>query len=222
MGYTTLATGGSVGNRNLRIYLYPNTSGTDNECENAINNALQSMGDQLLNYNSIDYYEININYDHPNLSDGSKSEFKSNFNSWYHNQGYDAYDGCHTGVSGNFDGGLADGADCSGCTAFVNDRDCVVGVGTAKEVFKNTAIQEVLHTAIRNDISGVQSLIEDSEHDLGQVWGDGAVSPMATGYVDTHSRHGDCSTSNAWIGTYKTKLTGCTKLAVYETADVET
>ena len=222
MSYTTLASGGSYGDRNLRVYLYPNRSRTDNECKNAINNALQRMGDDLIDANSIDYYSIRINYSHPELRDDSKGEFKDNFSSWYESEGYGTHDGCHTGVSSNFYGGRADASNCSGCTSFVTDRNCVVGVGTAKENFKNTAIQEVLHTYIREYIDDMEYWIDDNEHDLGQVYGDGSVSPMATGYTGEHAYHGECSPDNGWRGYYDTKITGCTKGAVYDTAKEET
>lgn len=220
---TVTASGGdSDGIYKLIIHLYPNQSGTDNECENSITNALNHMGQQLLEWLSIDYYEIGIDYAHPNLDDSGRLDFYYAFDDWVHQTGRSSYDGCHVGVDGSFSGGAAAPSDCSGCTSFVSSTVAVVGVGTFKEHFKNTAIQEVLHTSIRKDLGSVKEYLGDNnEHDLGVVYSDGSVSPMATGYEDTHARHGQCDTKNVYFGFYNTELTYCTKNSVYRTAEAE-
>lgn len=220
--YTTLASRGDPlsTNRRMSVFLYPNRSGTDNECENAITNGLTHAFDLLYDYGAIGYYEIAINYDHPGLPDDDKVTFKSEFAGWYEDQGYTAT-GAHMGVSGNFIGGRADAADCSGCTSWVTHRDCVTGVGGAKEEFKNTAIQEVLHTYIRYDLDSVSSMCEEDEHDLGTIYWDGAISPMATGYALSAPRQGDCKSQTEWT-VYSTKLSSCTKKAVDYTGNTET
>ena len=92
----------------------------------------------------------------------------------------------------------------------------------AEEYFKNGAIHEALHSFISQRLSSVSDMIEDEEHDLGQIYSDGSTSPMCTSYEDKHSTHGNCSTGNWFAQAYSEQLTWCTKNAVTYTADDET
>jgi len=129
----------------------------------------------------------------------------------------DIHNGCHMGVAGGFASGVAAASNSNDSNGFNDGKRAATGVGTAKEVFKNTAIQESLHTFLNENLSGITYDIYDTEHDLGMVHTDDAVSPMMSGYSDDHGSHGECST-NAWKTGYTTKVTRCTKDGVHETA----
>jgi len=207
--------------RHMIVYLYPNAYHLDNEAENATNAAITSLGDQLYNNGIIGYYEININYDHPYLEADDRHTFLDNFNTWYQNQGYDDYKGAHVGLENDFVGGKAFLSNSSGGTIFTNSWPAVFGTYGVKEEWQNTAMHEVMHTMIREDLSSVADMIVEEDHDLGIVYSDGSVSPLATGYAEEHAHQGTCSPSNAYAGYYKKSLSECSKDAIEYTAQEE-
>ena len=196
---------------NAFVYWYPNSSAEDDECKNEMTDALKGALSDLLSYGAIDYWEIGINYDHPNLADDSLSEFRNSgddgesFKGWLKDQGYWDYYGVHVGVSENFDD--------TGGTEGLQGR------------YTNFAVQEPVHQFINySEIEG--TYLADSgnnqhEHDLGEVTSNFYLTPMATLYWDTHAQHGYCAEEEDWWGDYTDTITWCTKEAVEWTADDE-
>ena len=219
--YDTLKSGGNVSadKAKLHVYLYPNTDNEVNEIKNAIANGYDRVCSDLLSYGAIEYYGIYYTpYERVNGGTSNRDEFWDDFKSYMNSKGYDdTYNGCHMGIAGGFPSGVAQASNDNSSNGFNDGKRAVTGIGTAKEVFKNTAIQEALHTFLNENLSGIQYDIDDNEHDLGMVHTDGAVSPMMTSYSDSHGSHGECTT-NAWKVGYTTKVTRCTKDGVYETA----
>jgi hypothetical protein len=222
MGYNTLASGGSYsGYKDLYIRLYANTSSIESRLTSYVENGFSSILDQLLNNNAIDYYQISLCDENFNISFSDKGDFLSKFRSECKDRGYDAYIGAHLAAGTGMNGGVA----YSG-TNYSSFKQPTYGVfncdGTPKEAEKNVAIQEAFHGVIDTDLSGIRWRVThgmtnseegDNDHDLGKVYSDGSVSPMCTGYDDSHARHGDCANSNAWFGFYKATLTDCTVAA---------
>lgn len=219
-----IATGGDYGSdEQMFVYLYPNKSGDDNECENALANALQYMGEQLLDWGAITYYSIRINYDHPNLSASDRGELLSKFKSWCKNNGYDLYKGAHLNISGQIYNGKSRGGDYDGNSSFARWNPAVMGTGYGvKELLKNGVIHETLHSFISDRITGVENKIDDTEHDLGKVFYPGETTPMSTAYENKHGPHGSCSNDAPFGQLYVTDLTHCTKDSVTLTADRDT
>ena len=218
--YTTLHSGGYkyTSDERMLMYLYPNDSLDDKEAKNAVANGLRDACEAVYNYSSnIGYYEINYTDTHPkiNTDDQSKCDTLGDWGVWYSNNScggstYDARTGSHALVVGEHLGGCA----YSGTpTAFNTSKAAVVGTGGGvKEQFINTAVQEVFHSFINGGVikNKYSYLIKNDDHDLGKVYGDCSISPMASGYEDSHARHGECSSSNAWCGTYTRRPTDCT------------
>lgn len=217
--YTTLHSGGYeyTYDERIIIYLYPNTQYDKNEAENAIANGLRDACERVLsNASNVGYYEINLNTDYPNVLSGSgKCDMLGNWGSYYStyycgDSTYDSRTGSHMLVTADHSGGCAY---VGTPTAFNTSKACLTGTYNGiKELFINTAIQEAYHNFLNQDAINTNdsSLIEDDDHDLGKVYGDCSISPMASGYDDTHARHGNCSPSNAWCGLYKRRPTDCT------------
>lgn len=221
LAYNTLHSGGNIGGTaQLIIHLYPNHWGLDDECETTIANALDDAGSQMVGYydSPIDYYEIKISYNHPNINGGNRHDYYTNFKNWFFSSVYDGVFGVHMGIAGDFSGGFASGGDGSDPSAFSGDsKPAVMGTMQPAERFKTTAIQECLHPCI--DAHLVDHLHNGNEHDVGVVYDDGSASPMAAGYVSRTNNNGVCQSGNWWFGFYDTDLTSCTKQAVKETAD---
>jgi hypothetical protein len=100
----------------------------------------------------------------------------------------------------------------------------MIGLDSADTAPKqNVMLEEVLHNFVNQSHSKVAAMYEDEEHDLGTVYsgafGDGPVSPMATGYADSHGRHGDCATDAPWNLSYDENITDCTYDGLYYTSD---
>lgn len=199
--------------------MYANTSAQDDDVT-AVANFLRDALDQIFN-DSIEYYEITVYNGYLQLPDDTKGTFFNQFGSWFQNTTtnhsstttYSDYSGCHMGISGSFNGGVAWGGTN---TSYNYGRAAVTGVlSGVKEHYGNIAIQECFHTIIRDDLPQMDGLIEDEEHDLGIIYSDGSVSPMATSYEGDlgstdHAHHGSCDPNNAFVGTYKRQLTSCT------------
>lgn len=203
-------------------YVYRNSSNVDSDTD-AILNGLQHAFDQLYDYGAIDFYEVSLYDYYAWLDDSSKDTFKNEFDSWINGAGYLDYKGDHLGVADGFKGGKADPGDGADPTVFEGGQSSVAGtdseVGDFKQFYKNVAIHEAFHPAIDSALDSVQSMIEDTEHDLGFIdpYEELACTPMATGYESTHAYHGSCA-DGGWSGPYTTFLTDCTKKAVKETA----
>jgi hypothetical protein len=214
------------------VFWYPNTSAEDDECKNEMTDALEEALSDLLSYGAIDYWEIGINYDHPNLADDSLSEFRNSgddgesFKGWLKGQGYWDYSGVHVGVSENFDHAGGDsGGDTQCGTAFSTARAGYVGTEGLQGRYTNFAVQEPVHQFINySQIEG--TYLADSgnnqhEHDLGEITSNYYLTPMATLYWDTHAQHGYCAEQDSWWGDYTNTITRCTKEAVDRTASDE-
>lgn len=217
----------------LSVYLYPNNSAQDDDAS-AIADYLKTALDQIF-YDSIDYYDISIYNGYLNLRGDTKDHFWTDFTDWYsttttnHSSTttYSDYAGCHMGIAGGFNGGRAHGCDGDNRTAYNRGAAAVTGVlNSVKEFYGNIAIQELFHTIIRDDLGSVNSMIVDEEHDLGIIYGDGSVSPMATSYEgdfgsEDHAHHGECSPDNAFFETYKATLSNCTVDGARYTSNAE-
>lgn len=217
--YTWLDGRGSDDTRYLQMLVYPNTSAERDECKNGILDALRHFGDQLYDANSITKYNIYFHEDEPYLYSPDASTFFDNFDQWLTDSGHDKYYGAHLGVSDNWSGGLAWGSDYHGGTAFSIAQTAVAGSGTSASYYKNTAIQEVGHTIINNNLSEVEAMLTDNndEHELGKIYSSNYASPMTSGYGVSTSQYGDCASTYDYYSetTYATR---CTDDAVYYTA----
>lgn len=203
----------------MDFYLYPNRSKVDEHCENAFANALDDLGQQALNLEACWKYRVYISYEHPSLDASSKDAF---WDGWV-DYSIDQKDGCHIAATEAEIGGRAFSPTDEG--SFVKPVKAIVGYTNPKELSKNIIIQESLHTYVNR--LNVQDMVNTSsshptkheEHDLGMVYGDGSVSPMATGYVSEHDDHGTCSPNNWYLNTYKTRMTDCTKTGLKRTSN---
>lgn len=222
VSYSTIRSGSNSSNSSdetLTVHLYPNTSSDDSQCENTLADALDVLGQQALDNDSAYRYEVKISYDHPNLDTSSKDAF---WNDWRgYSNGRDSYAGSHVAVNSKNIGGRAQSPRNPG--AWNGSFDAICGFADPVEHYKNTIIQEVLHSFIDQSLSSVESRYSDSEHDLGTVYsgavGDGPTSPMCTSYEDTHGRHGSCATDAPWNWTYTTALTDCSLNSLKDTSD---
>lgn len=219
--YTVLESRGNpiTADQPLSWYIYPDSNSEENLCESPIRTALTHALDQLYDYSAIDYYDLNINYDHPNVSYSSRGDYLTKFNNWLDSKGYSSYAGTHLAVENGFYGGKADNG--TGVSSFNSGRAAVAGVSLyVYPYIKNTVIHEALHPTIDEDLFDVWAMLSDGDdHDLGKVYGDGSISPIATSYDDSHARHGECTSNAVYLETYKTELTDCTKEAVKVTAN---
>lgn len=222
--YTTLSSGGdsSTSGPEMYVYLYPNESEEDDECEDEIHAAIDDNLSDLLNKGVINYYEIYISYAHPSLDESDISMFRSQFTDWLGSR-LD-YKGIHVGVADGFDdanGQDVEGSDCQ--TGFSTGTHAVVGTSASQDKYTNYAVQEPMHNVIRYDLPKVQDLIHPDgtkmhEHDLGNIDVYQRVTPLATLYESTHADHGDCATPEDWNGNYRSLITSCTVDAVDYTA----
>lgn len=207
----------------MSIYQYPNRGETDNECENAMLDALEVACDQLYNNGVVGYYEISITYDHPNLGNedstsgcdgwGMLDEFREYLEpknppvgSHLLATGYISY-GC--GQLGN-----------DGATPFnSNWQACVMGTELAKQFWKNGGIHEVHHNYLDSSVI-TDSYIEQNQHDLGKLYCSGTdeTSPMCTSYENTAGDRGYCSDNCDFDQAYVTDLTYCTVDGMDQTA----
>jgi hypothetical protein len=144
----------------INVYLYPNTAAEDDLALGA-STALTEALDDVIAYtsgDSLDTHSITTKYDHPNLDDPNREEFKSNFENWTWLE--TSGTGCHLGISSNFDGGLADAGEFDE-NAFVTETEAVVGSTSGDDdYFRNVAIQEVFHPFIDSSISSVKALLD--------------------------------------------------------------
>lgn len=231
---TVLSSGGDPlqsGPKAFTVF-YPNSSAEDDECKNEMESALRNALSDLLSHGAIVYWEIGINYDHPDLADGSLDEFRNpgsdgtSFKEWLKNQGYWGNRGVHIGVSDDFDDAGADsGADSQCGTAFSTSRAAYVGTGGTQGRYTNFAVQEPVHQFINYSVIDGTYLVDSGshmhEHDLGEITSNFYLTPMATLYWDTHAQHGHCTTETSWYGDYTNTITQCTKDAVDRTASNE-
>lgn len=82
----------------LKVCLYPDNSSQDNECENAISNALANAGQQLIDHGAIDGYKVYLNWIHPELPGSDNAIYFDNFHDWRSGRHYER--GVHVGVKG--------------------------------------------------------------------------------------------------------------------------
>lgn len=180
------------------------------------------------------------------LDDSDKSTFNQQFNDFLtdeisgdeHSQNYLTNNrGALLGIADGFDGGGGCGSPLDFyCDAPENSSFCrgvppIMGTASGNDSkIKTLAIQETLHMFISYD--HIESLMMDGEnlvesggrhheHDLGTIYSDGSVSPLAiTHEHEGHPHHGKCAapTDREFGGTYSQTLTSCTKYAVKETA----
>ncbi|MDG5777096.1 hypothetical protein VB773_21115 [Haloarculaceae archaeon H-GB2-1] len=190
MAYQLICSGNDWSNsntNNFQVLLYPNTWEENDIAENDVADALDYVGQQLLDIDACEQYNVYISYEHPNLYDGSNWDF---FSVW---RNYDrpSYHGCHLCVGGENIGGRAQSPYNPG--AWNDDLDAVVGCG-GEQYYKNVAIQEVFHAFIDDSNPTVQSLIPGwEEHDLGSTYSNYSATSMATGYPESQDS-GHCST----------------------------
>lgn len=231
LSYYQQATGGDTSSsRALHIWQYPNTSNAEDECENAVLTALKDMCEQLLNYWSIDGYTINMDYDHPYANTSDLDTAHSTFENYL--DGRNPPVGVHLLVTTELSDGEADAGNGTGNTSFSTWRTAVMGTkDMPMEWWQNGMIQESLHPTIDSSLKnvyemgthGANSTNENTEHDFGKVFDNGAaqpISPLVTGYLAEHADHGDCGRYYERTGFTRT-MTHCTKDAVSYTANNE-
>lgn len=194
--------------------------------------ALKHMCDQLYENSTVDYYEIAITYDHPNLGndDNSTTGCDEEYGLIDKFSGY-LYDksppvGAHLLVTDYIPYGCAKTGD-NGNTPFNgNYRYGVIGTETTTPFFSNGAIHEVMHSYIDGDVisSEFYNSAHDGEHrhhDLGKQycgWAGDPGSPMCLTYEDAHGEHGSCADSCFFDGSYENTLTDCAVDAIEQTA----
>lgn len=183
----------------MELFIYPWNTYDDYLVSDATS-ALQNALDDVIFNTKIGDYNLTTRYDHPASYPQTDqintiNEFYTEFKYWRNNVSNYIDVGCHLSVTDEVgSGGAADpGDDGAGQDqAFVTARDAVMG-GTGDGYFQNGCIQEPFHTFIDKGLPGVDQYYSyGGEHDLGKVYSSGDVSPMATGYEESHSR-GYCS-----------------------------
>lgn len=130
--------------------------------------------------------------------------------------------GCHMAVSENVSGGLAD--EGTGVSAFNEGKKAVCGSFDYDSRTKQVAMQESLHTFTRWDIIKNTDLIDSNEHDLGTIYSDDDVSPMAAGYAQgwgAPANNGKCDTGKWASWGRSNQLTSCTVDAIAKTINEE-
>lgn len=223
--------GDSSGTHQLNVFVYPDGTSEDDLCENQVAPGLAESFEQAYNESSvIDYWEVAITYEHPyQWSYGDdKYDALENFRDYLKDQSF-LSTGSHLLIDDSYEGGLADGGDIT-CNDSREDprsgwNDWAPAVhgtnGDSGNYLKNISVQEALHNFIDVCVPGVSSLVDDDEHDLGQVyqnvWNDTA-SPMTTSYISDHADHGDCESDANWDGDYTQHVSSCTVDALDETA----
>lgn len=244
--YTEVSSGGSVGDANAYVRLYPNTIDEDGNVISGtyITDAISWAMDQLINYGAIDHYKV-LKYsieDHPYITDASNlsSSFpdwlKDGTNSSGNSSGKDllsSYKGVHlcvhdlgcdtTGASAQY---ADDCSDPDHYDAFSAGVAAWSGVCTNTGLRKNSAIQEPLHCFIRYKDSDVSSLFGDcssgsdnnDEHTLGEIKNNN-ISPMITYHTGECDGVGDCNGDGSSPVGYTQNLTGCTKEAIQRIAN---
>lgn len=197
------------------VYLYPSYN-HDTEAENIADYVGDFLSD-ILSYGGIDGYDVYIRYDGHEEYEGWNS--LGDFDDWRQGKGFTeradhhgiAEDDADSGSGGAAYGGPVWGSAGSDGTASITFYD-----GTIQEA-RNTANQEISHNFLYNDAIDDSLMGSSGQHSLGTVLSDGSITPMATGYDSTGAREGECSTSNAWLGTYNHNPTICTKKAWEDT-----
>lgn len=66
----------------MYIYIYPNTSAEDDECQDYIGPHLGNICGELYTANSIDYYRVVIRYEYPGQPDPNYEDFYYDFKDW--------------------------------------------------------------------------------------------------------------------------------------------
>lgn len=241
--FVLLASGGDTSKaEGAVVYFYSNEwdveewvriNGENQEAVNALDSAMST----LLSENAIEYYEV-YKYEgpetYPNLPDGSRSTYRTEFEDYLENTIDDSYypglNGVHFGVANGFDdaGGGRTGTTASD-TGFLEAHWMVLGTASddASRI-KSFSIQEPLHSFISYDVAVDYGYAEPGstshEHDPGKIDGSGSVTPMLTtwtncGVRSDHSDHASCNPDNSCAGTYSQDLTNCTVNAVKVSAD---
>lgn len=217
----------------MSIYQYPNTSSDDNEAENKMLEALTHMCDQLYDNTVVDYYEISITYDHPELGNDSDSTDGCGSDDYglidkfgEYLEGTSPPVGAHLLVTDYITYGCAKLGD-GGDTPFnSNWRHGVIGTENPEQFWKNGGIHEVMHNYLDADVIS-SALYDDSHsgqhrhHDLGKLycgWVGDPASPMCLTYEDEHGHHGKCADSCYFDGSYDMTLTNCAVDALDQTA----
>lgn len=199
----------------INVYLYPNTSEADS-LATAASSAISDALDIVITHtsgDSLDTYSITTEYDHPNLDDPDRSTFRDNFQDWTWLNA--SGDGCHLGISTNFNGGVADSGSYDE-NAFAAEAEAVVGSTSGDDaLYRNLAIQEAFHPFIDSSLSGVESMLgsDNNEHSLGEIDTYADKTPMVTTYYDDgYASNGDCGRSEQPDGK-TTSPTDCTSEA---------
>lgn len=237
--------GGSKGTTNMYVRLYPNTPNQDENVtgDTHVTRALEYAGEQLLDAESIDYYEVQrfhaSDYDYPDMKTSSRSDL-SDIVDWLKdgsNDGNDTGENLHDKPGAHL---LVHGGDCSldtaGGEAFAEDcGEMAFDTGWASwtgtcdiwELRQSSAIQEALHQFIQYDDPGVMDLThgssKGSEHNLGRrVDATDNITPMLTyhgGRYENYEPQGDCKADDDEYSLYTQSLTWCTKKAVDHSSD---
>lgn len=232
MGYNLMYEGTDFSGdaeEDLKIYLYPNTNNSESLVKNDIGPAIKSFCEQLLG-DIIFKYEIRREYSHPQHPTDIDSEtmMANHWNDSTWDKKGDV-EGVHQLVyKGPNSDGISDSppdigawaSSQSSVVSFNGDTYDSYGIGAL-------GIHEAMHPLINKYNDNVESMIRTSdstyshEHDLGQVYGDGSVSPLGLGYVNNregHAWHGRCSNDNVYAGTFNHDISSCSKDALCYTS----
>lgn len=196
------------------VYLYPDND-LGPEAENIADYVADFLSD-ILSFGGIDGYDVYIRYDGTN-SIGYWNTL-GDFDDWRVNQGYTerADHHCIGDENEGGSGGAAYGGPVWG-SAGDDGTASVTWYNGVIQTARNVANQEISHNFLYNPAIEDSLMGDSKQHSLGTVRNDGSVTPMATGYDDTGAREGECSTSNAYLGTKYHLPTRCTKLAWEDT-----
>lgn len=194
--YHTQKSGGDpcADNRDLYIMLYPNTQDEKPYTKSGSNktiilDTLDQMGQELLNHNSISYYEIQRfhveDYEYPNLTSSELNNISCNFSDYLKGPYDSACVGKTNGTGDDLSGVIgvhvllhsencttdyvsAGGGtdDCNTGSAFTQGRMAWTSVNCSdSNLTRNSVVQEPLHQFILVHKSGVQSMLEDCDND---------------------------------------------------------
>ncbi|MFB6177621.1 MAG: hypothetical protein ABEI99_10835 [Halobaculum sp.] len=244
--YKSLYTGDSgSGFQVADIYLYP-YSGVEGTCDTGgdVATALDYAFDQLLQYGSIDVYNIRkFDIDSYNAPDSyvtlESGEITSTFRDYLENHngtGDNLYAqvGDHllvhtdTTACDEDSGGYAPfgaGGEGDAETAFTKGLISFTPVCSDTSHTQGSAVQEVAHQFIENEIISDLTGKYDDEHSLGKLVdrnGIGTVTPLLMYHWDDDDvGEGDCPNENVLPESHTNLPTLCTKKAVEQTADAE-
>lgn len=208
-----ISSGGSKSNgAEMYIRLYPNYGGQYGNCSSGsyITSTLTSAMNQLLNWDSIGYYQLSrfnvSDYNYPEVDASSGwSTIANEFEDFLKNSNGTGDNlknaiGAHTLIHGggcshndgtaSYEDMESNDLDCSSYSSFTVGRMAWSGVCSDIGLREASAVQEPLHTFIRWHHPSVKSMLGDhdenddiwryDEHSLGKVNYDGYITPMLT------------------------------------------